>query len=89
MTNYPGVKHVQALDDYRLLLEFDNGEQRIFDVKPLFAFGRFRELKSPALFKTVRISFDTIAWANELDLDPEYLYKHSEPLPERIAPIKR
>jgi len=77
---YPAVKQVEILDNYRLLLTFDNGEKRAFDVQPLLTFGKFRELVSPSLFRTVRISFDTIAWSNGLDLDPEYLYEHSEAL---------
>ena len=77
---YPAVKQVEILDGYRLLLTFDNGEKRVFDVQPLLAFGKFRELTSPTLFRTVRVSFDTIAWSNGLDLDPEYLYEHSEAL---------
>ena len=82
----PAVKQVEILNDYQLLLTFDNGEMRIFDVQPLFSFGKFRELASPSLFKTVRVSFDTISWSNGLDLDPEYLYEHSEALsPESVA----
>jgi len=77
---YPAVKQVEILNNYRLLLTFDNGEKRIFDVLPLLTFGKFRELVSPSLFRTVRISFDTITWSNGLDLDPEYLYEHSEAL---------
>ena len=74
---YHGVTHVQAADGYRLLLCFDNGEHRIFDVTPLLDTGRFAELKNPELFKTVAVSFDTIEWKNGLDLDPEYLYAKS------------
>ena len=82
----PAVKQVEILDNYRLLLTFDNGEKRVFDVQPLFSFGKFRELASPSLFKTVRVSFDTVAWSNGLDIDPEYLYEHSESFsPETIA----
>ena len=29
----PYVCHVQPMDDYNLLLVFENGEQRIFDIK--------------------------------------------------------
>ncbi len=72
------VKQVEILEGYRLLLTFDNGEKRVFDVEPLLTFGKFRELASPSLFRTVRVSFDTIAWSNGLDLDPEYLYEHSK-----------
>ena len=75
---YAGVIDVQATDDYKLILSFDNSEKRIFDITPFLSFGRFSELKDLALFKKVRVSFDTIEWDNGLDLDPEYLYNKSK-----------
>lgn len=71
------VKDVKPLDDYLLLLTFENGENRQFDLKPYLDFGLFKELKDLNLFKSVRISFDTIEWNNEVDLDPEFLYRKS------------
>lgn len=83
---YPGVTAVEATTEHRLVLRFDNGERRLFDAKPLLGIGRFRELAAPEAFGQVRVSFDTVAWANGLDLDPEYLYERSEPLPsEQLA----
>jgi len=83
---YPAVTHVETIDNHRLLLTFHNGERRVFDMQALLDFGKFRELASPSLFRTVRVSFDTIAWPNGLDLDPEYLYEHSQIIqPEPIA----
>jgi len=67
-------------DDYQLDLVFENDECRRFDVKPLLTIGRFSELKDRILFKTVKISFDTIEWENGLDLDPEYIYEKSHHL---------
>ena len=32
------------------------------------------------MFNTVHVSFDTIEWNNEADLDPEILYKESQVL---------
>ena len=78
---YPGVKSVTATDEHRLIIGFDNGDRRIFDVTPLLPIGRFRELASRQAFMTVRVAFDTIEWDNGLDLDPEYLYDHSKTLP--------
>ena len=40
--------------------------------------GKFFELLNEELFNKVRINFDTIEWPNGIDLDPEFLYKHSE-----------
>ena len=78
---YRGVKSVQALEGHRLLIEFDNGELRCFDVTPLLSLGRFRELSSPPEFMKARVAFDTVEWENGLDLDPEYLYDKSEAMP--------
>jgi len=72
---YLSIKDVKPLDNYRLFLKFDNGEERIFDVSPYLETGRFAELKDPAMFKTVKVKFDTIEWANNLDIDPEVLYE--------------
>ena len=78
---YLGVKTVAATDGHRLLIEFEGGEVRSFDVAPLLGIGRFRELASLDVFKTARVAFDTVQWDNGLDLDPEYLYERSKPLP--------
>ena len=78
-TGYPGVTQVEPISDHRLILTFDTGERRVFDVTPLLTLGRFRELASPQFFRRVRVAFDTVEWENGLDLDPEYLYERSEP----------
>lgn len=74
---YPGVVGVQAAEGHRLLLQFDNGERRVLDVTPLLTTGRFRELESAEAFAQVRVAFDTVEWANGLDIDPEYAYENS------------
>jgi hypothetical protein len=74
---YLSIKKVQPLDNYKLLLEFENDERKMFDVSPYLTMGKFVELKDIALFNSVKISFDTIEWANHLDLDPELLYRKS------------
>jgi len=77
---YHGVISVEPGEDHRLILGFDNGECRVFDVKPLLSTGRFHELAAPQVFKKVRVAFDTVEWENGLDLDPEYLYEQSKSL---------
>jgi hypothetical protein len=87
---YPGVTSVEASAEHRLLLRFDNGETRVFDVRPLLTVGRFQTLVSLQEFRKVRLAFDTVEWENGLDLDPEYLYDRSEPVPcERAASADR
>ncbi len=74
---YLSVTDVKPLEDYKLLLTFENHEQKVFDVTPYLEVGKFSELKDNDLFKSVHISFDSIAWKNQLDLDPELLYSKS------------
>ena len=74
---YLAIKDVKPQDNYLLLLTFENGEKRQFDMKPYLDFGIFQELKDLRLFKTVRTSFDSIEWDNEADFDPEILYQKS------------
>jgi Protein of unknown function (DUF2442) len=74
---YLAIKNVIPQENYLLLLTFENGEKRQFDLKPYLDFGIFQELKDLKLFKTVKTSFDSIEWDNEADLDPELLYQKS------------
>ena len=75
---YASVKKVKATNDHKLVIDFNNNERRLFDITPYLNIGRFVELKNIDMFKTVRVSFDTIEWENGLDIDPEFLYAKSE-----------
>jgi hypothetical protein len=77
---YWTVKSVTALENYRLHITFENGEQRLYDVKPLLNTGVFRTLKDPKMFRSVRVAFDSIAWSNDVDIAPETLYHDSCPV---------
>lgn len=82
---YLAVKQVKPVSNYHLILTFANGEKRKFDMKPYLDLGIFKELKDISKFNTVRISFDTIEWDNEADMDPEILYKESTLIENQIA----
>lgn len=74
------VTSVKALPNYQLLLTFDTGEQRRFDMTPFLREGVFAQLVDTKLFNSVHVSFDTIEWSNGVDLCPELLYEKSEAL---------
>ncbi|CEK40114.1 DUF2442 domain-containing protein [Paraclostridium sordellii] len=74
---YLAVKGVKAIDNYKLILTFENNEKRLFDMTPYLELGVFKTLKDENLFKTVKVSFDTIEWSNGVDIDPETLYEDS------------
>jgi len=66
-------------DDYTLTITFDNGEIRIFDIKPYLDKGIFTELKNMEYFKKVRVDDMTISWNNKQDICPDILYEDSVP----------
>jgi hypothetical protein len=76
----PYVKSVKPLDDYCLLLTFENSEKRIFDLKPYLNKGVFARLQNVALFKTVRVVSGSVEWRGEIDLSYDTLYLESKPV---------
>ena len=74
---YQSVTSVKPLNNFKLELEFEKGEVRIFDLSPFLATGRFEELNDENIFRQVRVNYDSIEWANGLDFDPEFLYSQS------------
>lgn len=77
---YWRVKEVEPRDDYTLILTFEDGARKLFNMKPHLNRGVFRELKDIDMFKTARVCFSSVAWANEADFDPEALYELGLPL---------
>lgn len=71
---HPSVTNVVPSDDYTLLIDFDNGERGMLDMKPYLDFGVFQRLKDRNAFERVRVSFDTVEWDSGIDLDPEFVY---------------
>jgi len=80
----PRVKKVAPLPNYRLFLEFTNGEQSIYDCGPLLDFGVFRELKDKPYFERVRAHDGAVAWPHEQDICPDTLYLDSAKQAETV-----
>lgn len=76
----PYVKQVYPLEDYQLELLFDNGESRIFDVKPYLQRGVFVHLQNRAAFRAARVVAGSVEWPGEVDLSYDTLYLDSRPI---------
>ncbi len=74
---YFSVKQVEPKPNYLLLLTFESGEKKLFDMKPYLDIGVFRELKDIKLFNTVQVNFNSVAWETGADFDPEVSYNKS------------
>jgi hypothetical protein len=70
---------VKPLEPYRLLITFDNNEQRIFDVAPYLNDSFFAPLRNRAIFNSVKTNPLTIEWAGGIDMCPDELYYNSVP----------
>ncbi|MDP2829764.1 MAG: DUF2442 domain-containing protein [Sulfuricellaceae bacterium] len=70
----PKVTTVQAFSNYRLLVTFENGERKVFDMTPYLDYPVFQRLKNPGFFGLARIDYGTVTWPGEIDIAPETIY---------------
>jgi hypothetical protein len=73
------VTRVEVTSSYVLSLEFENGEQRVFDMGPFMDRAPFTRLKDPRLFRQARVVNGTVGWPGDIDIAPETLYDASRP----------
>jgi hypothetical protein len=73
------IVKVEARPDHTLWLEFENGEQRIFDMKPYLDRKPFQGLARLPLFLQAKVAFGTVVWPGNLDIAPETLMLRSVP----------
>ena len=74
---YPKAVAVEPMSDYMISVDFDNGEKRLFDVKPYIKGEWFSALKDPETFKAVRVEGLSVAWPDGQDIAPDCLYANS------------
>jgi hypothetical protein len=78
----PRIISVTPNKDFTLNLSFDNGEIKIFDVKPYLGIGIFKELRDYSKFKSVKPFLGSIQWSSGQDLCPDTLYLESQAIQE-------
>ena len=77
--NAPKILSVQALENKKLLVKFDNGVERIYDCTPLLSLDMFELLKNDAFFKAVKVDAGGygISWNDDADLSEYELWTNS------------
>ena len=78
---YPKIISAKVLQQYTLLVEFDNGDWREYDVAPLFNQSIFLPLKDLCLFKNVHVEQGgyAVSWNNEIDISEYELWQNGKP----------
>ncbi len=70
----PKPKNVKPLENYKLKVEFENGEEKIFDMKPYLTYPVYKDLNDENVFKEAQIKYRTVIWNEEIDVDPDRLF---------------
>ncbi len=72
------IVKVEYIKDYKLNLEFNNGNSGLVDLEDHIWGPAFEPLKNIDFFKQVEVSktLGTITWPNEVDFAPEFLFEN-------------
>ncbi len=78
--NYPKINSVKAINDSKLLIEFDNSQKKIYDITPLLEKVMFTPLKNPAFFRNVQVDKGGYAvfWNEDIDLSEYELWTNGK-----------
>lgn len=68
--------------DFQMDIEFENGEKRRFDMRPLLSMKPWDRISSLALFQRASVDYGTVVWPGDIDIAPETLYDDSVPVDE-------
>lgn len=74
------VTHVTVKPKFILILKFENGEQRRFDMATYIEQKPWVRLKSGQVFQGAVVENGTVVWPGNIDIDPETLYEYSIPV---------
>lgn len=79
---------VKALEDFLLYIKFQNGEEKIYDMKEMLQFDYYKNLRNKENFKTVKVFGITLKWSTGEDIAPEKIYFNSIPIDEFRSMMK-
>jgi hypothetical protein len=74
------VVAVHAIPEFQLDLEFENGEVRRFDMRPLLKMRPWNRIAAVSVFELAHVDYGTVVWPGGIDVAPETLYDDSVPL---------
>ena len=85
------VTKAKYINDYKILLTFNNGEERIVDLKEELYGEMFEPLKDKNIFMQFRVDEElgTIVWPNGADLAPYSLYDLGKPIKSKSKTRKK
>lgn len=76
----PRVKAVDYKSKYKLILTFENDEQKEFDLSPYLHYPVFELLNDESFCGKAKVFNGTVMWDDSTDFDPDTLYLESKTL---------
>ena len=71
------VIEFKILNDFEILLKFENNEVKKISLQHLLNEKPFSALQNKNIFNLAYIENGTICWPQDIDIAPEYLYNNS------------
>ena len=78
MLSYAKTISAKPLSDYKVAVEFNNGQSGIFDCKYLLDYEMSTSLADYNLFSQVQAKHGTLCWPNDIDVAPETVWEAAE-----------
>ena len=69
------VINVETLNEYKILITFEKGVRKIFDMKPYLKYPMYKPLENPSIFNMAHTNSETVVWNDDIDIAPETLYE--------------
>ena len=76
----PRIKEAEYKGNHKLILTFQNGEIKEFDLSPYLHYPVFESLNDESFCSKVNVFNGTVVWDDITDFDPDTLYLESKTL---------
>lgn len=73
----PKPIQIKTLENYKIKIKFENGEEKVFDMEKYIHEKFYQKLRDKKYFRNVKIAGNTIEWKDGEDVAPENLYYDS------------
>ena len=73
----PRINKIKLHDNYDIAISYNNGENKIYNMKKNLRFDFYKNLKNIHYFMLAKSVETTIEWPNGEDIDPNELYENS------------
>jgi hypothetical protein len=70
---------VKPTQGYHLVVTFNTGEVRHFDMRPYLRYPIYQRLENPGFFALAKVNYGTVTWPGDIDIAPETIYHDGLP----------